>query len=414
MSALCSLGRTPLLMTAHRRALALASALLPISLTLVAPAWASATANEIVYVTDADNDGVYALVLQDLETRRVTTLLPADVNQGFTYDDPELSPDGSKVVLASDYQGSTTPPPPATPGLIVINRDGSGFRRLTSPASSTAATNIDTFPAWSPDGSTIVFTRLTDNSDGTSTSALFTIPAAGGAETAVPGGDGGFTADFNPKDGSQIVFAAPTDLNTGVGPLNVMKTDGTGKRSLGATGALPAWSPDGGTIAYAAITDNDTRTTDAAFPQIATVPAAGGAGTVFGVTRPTGARSVAEYPAWAPDGESILYDFYSYDSGGNELPGDLWAVDRSGVRAGKFLGGTGDEAQVFAQGPAPAAVTPGAASRYTPVNPKRILDTRSGIGAAQAKVGAGQTIDLQVAGVQTDAGAVPANATAAI
>src|SRR3954468_5108886 len=133
MSALCSLGRTPSLMTAPRRALALVSALLPLSLTLATPAWASTTANEIVYVTDANNDGVYSLVLQDLETRRVTTLLPADVNQGFTYDDPELSPDGSRVVLASDYQGSATATPTATPGLIVINRDGSGFRRLTTP-----------------------------------------------------------------------------------------------------------------------------------------------------------------------------------------------------------------------------------------------------------------------------------------
>ena len=401
-------------MTSPRRALALASALLPLSLTLATPAWASTTANEIVYVADADNDGVYSLVLQDLETRRVTTLLPADVNQGFTYDDPELSPDGTRVVLASDYQGSVTATPTATPGLILVNRDGSGFRRLTTPSSTTQATQIDTFPAWSPDGSTIVFTRLTDNSDGTSTASLFTVPAAGGAATAVPGGGAGFTADFNPKDGSQIVFAEPTDLTTGVGPLQVMKTDGTGKRALGATGALPAWSPDGSTIAYAAVTDNDTSNTDADVAQIATVPAAGGTGTVFPVTRPSGARSVAEYPSWSPDGESILYDFYAYDSTGNELPGDLWAVDRSGVRAGKFLGGTGDEAQVFAQGPVPASVQPGAASRYTPVNPKRILDTRNGVGAPRAKVGPGQTIDLQVTGVSTDAGAVPANATAAV
>jgi hypothetical protein len=401
-------------MTAPRRTLALASALLPLSLALATPAWASTTANEIVYVADADNDGVYSVVLQDLETRRVTTLLPANVNQGFTYDDPELSPDGSRVVLSSDYQGSAATAPADWPGITIINRDGTGFRRLTSPPAPADGEAFDTFPAWSPDGSTIVFTRLLNNADGTSTSTLLTVPAAGGAETAVPGGAGGFTADFNPKDGSEIVFAAPTDLNTGVGPLQVMKTDGTGKRALGATGALPAWSPDGGTIAYAAITDNDTSTTDADIAQIATVPAAGGAGTVFPVTRPTSARSVAEYPSWSPDGESILYDFYTYDGSGNELPGDLWAVDRSGVRAGKFLGGTGDEAQVFAQGPPPAAVQPGAASRYTPVNPKRILDTRSGIGAARAKVGAGQTIDLQVAGVTTDGGQVPANATAAV
>src|SRR4051795_3296065 len=302
MSALCSLGRTPSLMTAPRRALALASALLPISLTLVAPAWASATANEIVYVTDADNDGVYSLVLQDLETRRVTTLLPADVNQGFTYDDPELSPDGSEVVLARDYQGSASAAPTDQPGLIVVNRDGSGFRRLTTgtgtgPANS-RTTTVDTFPAWSPDGSTIVFTRLTENPDGSSTSSLFTVPSAGGSATAVPGGGAGFTADFNPKDGSQIVFAEPADLDSGVGPLQVMKTDGTGKRSLGATGALPAWSPDGSTIAYANVTADDTSTADADVAQIGTVPASGGVGTTSDVPRREGAPTAGRCPHW--------------------------------------------------------------------------------------------------------------------
>ena len=408
-------------MTPHRRALALASALLPLSLLLVTPAWASSTANEVVYISDADSDGVYSVVLQDLETRRVTTLLPADTNAGFTYDDPKLSPTGDRVVVSSDYQGSASAAPADAPGLIVVNRDGNGFRRLTTgtvtTSGSTTTTVVDSFPAWSPDGTSIVFTRITSTDDSaaqtsTTTTALFTIPAAGGAATAVPGGEHGFTADFNPKDGSQIVFAEPTDVDSGVGPLEVMGTDGSGKRGLGATGALPAWSPDGGTIAYAQITDPSSTAGDVA--QIATVPAAGGTPTVFATTKPTSARTVAEYPSWSPDGESILYDFFAYDSTGAPQSGDLWAVDRLGVRAGKFLGGAGDEAEVFAQGPAPAAVQPGAASRYTPVNPKRILDTRSGVGAAEAKVGAGQTIDLQVAGVQTDGGAVPANATAAV
>jgi hypothetical protein len=246
-------------------------------------------------------------------------------------------------------------------------------------------------------------------------SEIYTIPSAGGTATSVPGTDGGFTADFNPTNGAEIVYADSADLESGTGPLSVIKTDGTGKRALGGTGALPAWSPDGATIAYATVTDNDPNpSTDADVAQIATVPAAGGTPTVFSATRPTSARTVAEYPSWSPDGESIFYDFYSYDSAGAERSGDLWAVDRAGVRAGKFLGGAGDEAQVMAQGPAPAAVSPGAASRFTPVNPKRILDTREGVGGAKAKVGAGQTIDLQVTGVATDSGAVPTSATAVI
>ncbi|MFD9125961.1 N-acetylmuramoyl-L-alanine amidase [Kitasatospora sp. NPDC059571] len=56
------------------------------------------------------------------------------------------------------------------------------------------------------------------------------------------------------------------------------------------------------------------------------------------------------------------------------------------------------------------ATTP-APSGYAPVTPKRLLDTRSGLGAAKAKVGTDSSITLPVTG---GAGGVPANATAVI
>lgn len=403
-------------MSAPRRVTALTAALLPVSLLLVQPAWASSTVNEIVYTVDTNNDGAYALVLQDLESRRITTLLPASPDFGFTYDDPELSPDASRIALASDYAVNAAPS--GAPGIAVINRDGTGYRRLTTPPSiggTNPSDSIDISPAWSPDGSTLVFTRVTEDSLGAVTTALFTVGvAAGSTAVPVPGADNGFIADYNPTNGAQIVYSALSDPRSGVGPLTVINTDGTGKRPLGPTGALPAWSPDGATIAYATVTDDDTSANDADVAQIATVPAAGGAANVFASTRPTAARTVAEYPNWSADGESILYDFYPYDANGNEQPGDLWAVDKTGTRAGKLLGGTGDEAQVHAHGPAPSPVVAGTASRFTPVAPKRILDTREGIGAAKAKVPANTALVLPVRGVVTDAGPVPANATAVI
>ncbi len=406
----------PALTTAapRRLGLLLVAALLP-SLLLAAPAWASSTANEIVYTVDANDDGAYALVLQDLESRRVTTVLPAEPNLAFTYDDPELSPDGLRIALASDYQGSISTPPSGAPGIIVVNRDGSGYRRLTTPPSTSGANptdSIDISPSWSPDASTLLFTRVTQDSAGAITSALFTVPVAGGTATTVPGVTNGFTADYNPTNGRELVYAELTSGSNGVGPLNVINTDGTGKRPLGGTGALPAWSPDGATIAYATVTDTSPTAGDVA--QIATVPAAGGSPSVFASTRPTTARSVAEYPSWSPDGESLLYDFYGYDANGNELSGDLWGVDRFGVRAGKLLGGAGDEAQVHQHGPAPTPVVAGAPSRYTPVAPKRILDTREAIGAPKAKVPAQTPLVLNVRGLSTSAGPVPDNATAVI
>ena len=61
-------------------------------------------------------------------------------------------------------------------------------------------------------------------------------------------------------------------------------------------------------------------------------------------------------------------------------------------------------------GTAASTVTPNGTD-YTPDGPTRILDTRSGLGAAKAKVGNGGTVALQVTGSATG---VPTNATAVV
>ncbi len=409
-------GRTRRTSPATRRRLGAAGAALtalvaPVALAL--PAHASATANEIVYTADDDNDGLYSVVLRDLESRRVTTVLAEDATNESIYDDPERSPDGSRVALSTD-RGSDS----FDEGIAVVNRDGSGFRRLTSPPSSGSVFAIDVAAAWSPDGATIVFTRITtdatDQADISATTALYTVPAAGGTATAVAGAADGYTGDWSP-DGSKIVFTAlPADADQG--PITVVNRDGSGRTTLGsAVGLMPAWSPDGSTIAYATITSVDAdrqRAEDVA--QIATVPAAGGTPRVLAPTRPSSARTVAEYPAWTPDGEAIVFDLFGYSATDSFPPGDLWSVDRDGVRAGRVTATPGDEAQPHVQGPTPAAVSAGAASTYTPVTPKRILDTRSGLGAPTAKVGPAGTVDLAVRGVETAQGPVPANASAVV
>lgn len=383
-------------------------------LTVALPAQASSTRNEIVYTADEDNDGVYSLVLRDLETRSVRTVLPANPTAETLYDDPELSPTGDRIAFSTDRGAAQF-----DEGIAVVNRDGSGFRRLTSPPPAAGTTyTIDVAPAWSPDGSRLLFTRITtDNADSANiraSTALYTVPAAGGAATPVPNATDGYLGDWSP-DGSSIVFAAlGADADTG--PLTIVRADGTQRRTLaGADGLMPSWSPDGSTIAFATVTERDLdRVREQDVAQIATVPASGGPVTVLAATRPTAARTVAGYPSWSPDGESLLFDLFGYSATDDFPPGDIWAVDKAGRRAGRVTATRGDDAQPHAQGPAPSAVSSGAASTYTPVTPQRILDTRNGTGVRRGKVGQGGTVDLPVRGVRTASGPVPASATAVV
>ena len=391
---------------------AVAALVAPLAVAL--PAHASSTRNEIVYTADDDNDGVYSIVLRDLETRTSRTVAPADTGAETLYDDPELSPTGDRIVFSTD-RGSTQ----FDEGIAVMDRDGSDFRRLTfPPAAGDTTYTIDVAPAWSPDGTRILFTRITtdvaDSANISATTALYTVPVAGGTPTAVPNAGDGYLGDWNP-DGSQIVFASLT-ADEQTGPLVIVRADGTQRRTLtGTEGLMPAWSPDGTTIAFSMVTSLDTdraRAHDVA--QIATVPAAGGTVRVLPATRPSSARTVAGYPSWSPDGESLFFDLFGYSSTDDFPPGDIWAVDKAGLRAGRVTATGGDDAQPHAQGPAPTAVSNGLASTYTPVTPRRVLDTRNGTGVRAGKVGQGGTVDLPVRGVPTEQGVVPATATAVV
>lgn len=403
---------------AHRRLGVLGTALVALlaPIALAGPASASSTANEVVYTADDNNDGIYSIVIRDLESRRVTTVLPADTTNQWLYDEPELSPNGQQVAFSTDRGGGAE----LIEGIAVVNRDGSGFRRLTTPPVSDSAFSLDVSAAWNHLGTQLLFTRITVTTSTTGAetvdTALWTVPVSGGSAAPLTGAENGYTGDWSP-DSTKIVFANLADATTDdSGPLTVVNSDGTGGAvALGVTGYSPAWSPDGTTIAYAKVTARDsdvTRGFDTA--QIATVPAAGGTERVLAPTKPGSAPTVAEYPAWAPDGESIVYDLFGYSSTDDFPPGELWAVDRNGVRAGQVTSTSGDEAQPHVHGPAPSTVSAGTASTYTAVTPQRILDTRSGLGAPAAKVGAGQSIPLQIHGVETAEGLVPTNASAVV
>jgi Tol biopolymer transport system component len=125
-----------------------------------------------------------------------------------------------------------------------MDADGSNVRQLTTDP------NGDYYPAWSPDGSTIAYWNgaTTGQDGGPMDAELYTIPATGGTPTRLTDND---IPDIEPAwspDGGQIAY-----LSTDRFDLRVMRADGTGDRAVythGNSGAAPSWSPDGTKIAF--------------------------------------------------------------------------------------------------------------------------------------------------------------------
>jgi Tol biopolymer transport system component len=139
--------------------------------------------------------------------------------------------------------------------IFTINPDGTGVTRLTNDVAD------DRNPAWSPDGSKIVFASNRGGRRGVgSVMHLYVMNADGTGVTQLTFGQGEDQPAWSP-DGTQIAYAAvvgttPTDLW-------VMNANGTNAKLLVA-GFVPApngwveqhpgqpsWSPDSKKIAYA-------------------------------------------------------------------------------------------------------------------------------------------------------------------
>lgn len=181
---------------------------------------------------------------------------------------PAWSPDGSKIVFACAVE------------ICVMNEDGSGIVQLTTNLRAEA-------PAWSPDGSRIAFHR----EDQAGNWDIYVMDASGGSIvrlTTDPATDG--FPDWSP-DGSKITFRR---IVSGTSQILVMNADGTGVVQLttGPGGSTPAWSPDGSRIAF----DRDQAGRSEIF-----VMNADGTG-LAQVTTAGGAN-----PDWSLDGTRIVF-----------------------------------------------------------------------------------------------------------
>jgi Tol biopolymer transport system component len=185
-----------------------------------------------------------------------------------------------------------------------MNADGSDVTLLLRDA---------TFPALSPDGQRIAFTRLREQS-------IFVASVEGSNEARLT--DGRFLSIWPAwsPDGERIAFESYAD---GLAEVHVMNADGSGDTRLthtrpGLQSRHPAWSPDGERIAFASNGEFNGRF----YSDIYVINADGS-----GQVNLTDSEAEDHTPAWSPDGTRIAF---TSDRDGNT---DIYImnVDGSGL-----------------------------------------------------------------------------------
>lgn len=215
---------------------------------------------------------------------------------------PAFSPDGSQVVFAWDGGESNR----AEPFDLYVKVVGAeNVERLTRSPSAFL------FPAWSPDGGNIAFVRASHTSFG-----IFMVPARGGAERKLadltPGYKNALSLSWSP-DGRNLVYGE-------LGNLRILTPETGAVRDLRAPGGCknafsPVFSPDSATIAFNCYMDD-------AISDIYTIHA-DGRGAKYLCTLNTEAGPMT----WSADGQRILL----------ASNGDLLEISKDGGKPRRLL-----------------------------------------------------------------------------
>jgi TolB protein len=171
--------------------------------------------------------------------------------------------------------------------IDIVSVDGSERRRLN-------ATELDTAPAWAPDGTRIAFVGAVGEAG-----EIFVVRPDGGGLTQVThvgNSDAEVGAPVWSPDGTRIAYVDGQNFR-----LMVVNADGTGLRALAGSVSyafpIPSWSPDGTRLTFVRGEAEKSR--------ISTVGADGrGLRTLKRVRLDT---SEGGAPKWSPDGQRIAF-----------------------------------------------------------------------------------------------------------
>lgn len=233
--------------TSRFEALAIAAAM---ALALFLLAWVAAQPaqaafpgqnGKIVFQSNRAGNNIHVI---DPAGGTATNLTRSDGNS-----DPAYSPDGSKIAFVSGGTGGND--------IFVMNADGTGRKQLPSTGSA------DSQPAWSPDGEKIAFVSNTFALDGQQDQEIWVTNVDGTNPAPVTDTSYSETRPAWSPDGSKIAYVhgygPPSNPNAGGGLPNIWTMDPNGNNKTnvsnnpGVSARMPAWSPNGASIAYVGI-----------------------------------------------------------------------------------------------------------------------------------------------------------------
>ena len=281
--------------------------------------------------------------------------------------DPKWAPDGSRIAFDRWFAQQRLPDQ-----VYTIKADGTDARPLATGCTRAANCLGDDWPAYSPDGTQVAFVRAytplvkVGREQAPSAADLMLVPAAGGAPQVLRHFEGDPTPGepaWSP-DGTRLVFALttakqPTKQTQFLDALNVLDIASGAMTQITplALGASdPDWSPDGRLIVF------NSQAGHSPFVYLVRPDGTG----LLKISRKTRIYSRIKsdprtgvhaqfQPTWSPDGKAIAFAREPRPCGGHhinsctrsdrEQPWNLWMMRPDGTHVRRLTSGSRFEAQ---------------------------------------------------------------------
>jgi Tol biopolymer transport system component len=181
------------------------------------------------YIVDVI-DFTYQIFLVNLETREIKRL----TNEGSN-SSPAWSPDGTKIVFSSSRNGDND--------LYIMDREGTNQQQITDLDGN------ELVPDWSPDGESIAFLSTYEGAEG-----IYVVDVSSRTISQLTHN----LVDFSPRwssNGKKIVFTSHLDTTATYEPsqIYVMNEDGSQVQQLTNDkyrNISPFWCPDDSCVVY--------------------------------------------------------------------------------------------------------------------------------------------------------------------